>query len=160
MAGIAHWKTSEWLPISLSASLHTLSVGCLHVMNLCVCVWQVSEKRHSESVTHTCLTHTQCSHRQQPTWMLPLRLCIPSFYLTTCLIIDLLISRSFSIFVICLDLIAQPVMQGVNLSLNFTILYFFFFSWGLNPIIVCGVIARSRQKVPEIVPWELMSIST
>lgn len=84
----------------------------------------------------------------------------PIFLSDRGLIIDLLISRSFSIFVICLDLIAQPVMQGVNLSLNFTILYFFFFSWGLNPIIVCGVIARSRQKVPEIVPLELMSIST
>lgn len=76
-------------------------------------------------------------------------------FLSDHVIIDLLISRSFSIFVICLDLIVQPVMQGVNLSLNFTILYFFFFSWGLNPIIVCGVIARSRQKVPEIVPGSL-----
>ena len=141
MSGIVHWKTSEWLPISLSASLNTLSVGCLHVMNLCVCVCvcdrclrngTVSPSHTHLSHTHTHThTHTHSAATEQPTWMLPLRLCIPSFYLITCLIIDLLISRSFSIFGICLDLIAQPVREGVNLSLNFTILYLFIFSLGV-----------------------------
>lgn len=154
---------NQWVAAYQSVCIITHTVCWLSACHESVCVRVTGVWETAQWVRHTHLSHTHTHTVQSPSSQHGCYLCVCVSHLSIWPRVWLLIYWShghfpFSSFA-STWLHSRSCRGSIYLLISQSFILFFF-SWGLNPIIVCGVIARSRQKVPEIVPWELMSIST